>query len=221
MHQLDIAEDVAIAYGYDKFEPTVPNVPTNGVPLERNDYYYAIRQIMTGIGFQEVVTLTLSNLEDEFDKMNARRQPVAETLNAVTPECNICRRDVLPSLMDVLAQNQHREYPQRIFEVGDTIIIDAKSETGAKNVKKLAAAIADTRVSYAQLSSVLDAFMNNIGAAYKLQPAKHPTFIEGRSASIIVNNKDVGIIGEIHPKVLNNWNLEMPVAVFEVNVDKF
>ena len=75
------------------------------------------------------------NFDDEFDKMNVDRQPVAETLNSVTPECNICRRDVLPSLMDVLAHNQHREYPQRIFEVGDTVLIDAKEETGTKNVK--------------------------------------------------------------------------------------
>lgn len=220
MHQMDIVEDVAIAYGYDKFEPTVPTVPTIGKPLEKNDYYYTVKQAMMGIGFQEVINLTLSNLKDEFDKMNAPKQQVAETLNAVTPECNICRRDVLPSLMDVLAHNQHHEYPQKIFEVGDTVIIDSKAETGAKNVKKLACAVADTRVSYAWISSVLDSFMGNLGLAYELKPTRHPSFIEGRAADVFVKGAKVGLIGEIHPKVLNNWKLEMPVAAFEVNLDK-
>lgn len=220
MHQMDIVEDVAIAYGYDKFKPTVPAVPTIGKPLEKNDYYYTIKQVMMGIGFQEVINLTLSNLKDEFDKMNAPKQPVAETLNTVTPECNICRRDVLPSLMDVFAHNQHHEYPQKIFEVGDTVIIDSKAETGAKNVKKLACAVADTRISYAEISSVLDSFMGNLGLVYELKPTKHPSFIEGRAADVFVKGAKVGLIGEIHPKVLNNWKLEMPVAAFEVNLDK-
>ncbi len=220
MHQIDIVEDIAIAYGYDKFEPTVPAVPTIGRPLEKNDYYYTAKQIMVGIGLQEVVSLTLSNFEDEFDKMNAPRKPVAETLNSVTPECSICRRDVLPSLMDVLAHNQHREYPQRIFEVGDTVLLDSKEETGAKNVKKLACTVADTRVSYAEVSAVLDSFINNMGLKYELKPAKHPSFIDGRAADVYAKGKKVGIIGEIHPSVLNKWKLEMPVVAFELDLDK-
>jgi phenylalanyl-tRNA synthetase beta chain len=219
MHPIDIAEDVAIAYGYDRFEPTVPKVPTIAQPLEKNDNLYAVKQIMAGIGFQEVVCLTLSNMEDEFDRMAVPRQPVAETLNAVTPECNICRRDVLPSLMDVLANNQHHEYPQRIFEAGDVIILDSAYETGARNVKKLAAAIADTRVSYADIASALASFMESAGAKYELRPAKHPSFIEGRVAEIVVSGRAVGIIGEINPKVLHNWKMDMPAAAFELNIE--
>lgn len=220
MHQIDVAEDIAIAYGYDKFAPTVPAVPTNGMPLEKNDYYHTVKQVMAGTGFQEVVTLTLSNLEDEFDKMNTPRQPVAETLNAVTPECTICRRDVLPSIIDVLAHNQHREYPQRIFEVGDVVSLDDKEETGTKNVKKLACAISDTHVSYAEISSVLDSLMENLGFKYDLKPMKHPSFIEGRAADVITHGKKIGVVGELHPAVLSNWKLEMPIAALEVNLDE-
>jgi len=219
MHPMDVAEDVAIAYGYDRFEPTVPKVPTIAQPLEKHERLYAIKQIMAGIGFQEVVCLTLSNAEDEFDRMNAPRKPVAETLNAVTPECDICRRELLPSLMDVLANNQHYEYPQRVFEAGDVIILDPAYETGARNVKKLAAAIADTRVSYEDIASTLASFMESAGIEYELRPTKHPSFIEGRAAEIIVKGSAVGIIGEIAPKVLVNWKMEMPVAAFELDIE--
>ncbi|MFH1623192.1 MAG: phenylalanine--tRNA ligase subunit beta, partial [Candidatus Aenigmatarchaeota archaeon] len=219
MHPIDIAEDVAIAYGYDKFEPTVPKVPTIAQPLEKHDRLYAIKQIMAGIGFQEVICLTLSNAEDEFDRMCAPRKPVAETLNAVTPECDICRRELMPSLMDVLANNQHYEYPQKIFEAGDVIVLDSTYETGARNVKKLAAAIADTRASYADIASALASFMESAGVKYDLRPVKHPSFIDGRAAEIVASGRAVGIIGEISPNVLNNWKMEMPVAVFEVSLE--
>jgi len=220
MHQIDIAEDVAIAYGYDKFEPTVPNVPTIGRPLAKYDYYYTIKQLMVGLGFQEVINLTLSNFEDEFDKMNAKRVKVAETLNSVTPECNIVRRDILPSLMDVLANNQHYEYPQRIFEVGDTVVLDKNAETRTRNVKKLACAIANMRVSYQNASSILHSLMNNLGFEYQLKKTEHPTFIEGRVADISVKGKVIGRIGEIHPNVLKNWKLNVPVVAFEIDLEK-
>ncbi|MEM7826015.1 MAG: hypothetical protein QW451_00060, partial [Candidatus Aenigmatarchaeota archaeon] len=47
---------------------------------------------------------------------------------------------------------------------------------------------------------------------------EHPSFIEGRTAKILVEGKKVGIIGEIHPSVLENWKLEMPVAAFEIDL---
>ena len=219
MHPIDIVEDVAVAYGYDRFEPEVPKVATIAQPLSKHERLFEVKQIMSGIGMQEVVCLTLSNAADEFDRMAAPRQPVAETLNAVTPECNICRRDVLPSLMDVLANNQHNDYPQKIFEAGDVIILDAASETGARNVKKLAAAIANMRASYADIASVLASFMESAGAKYELRPTKHPTFIEGRVADIVVGGGAIGIIGEISPKVLSNWKLDMPVAAFELSLE--
>ncbi len=218
MHQMDIAEDVAIAYGYNNFEIRIPKVATIGAPLKENDYYYTIKQILIGCGFQEVISLTLSNANDEFTKMEVEPKPVAETLNSVTPECNMCRRDVLPSVMDVLSQNQHREYPQKVFELGDSVILDSKEETGVRIVKKLACVISDTIVSYADISSILDSLMENIGKNYKLENATHPSFIEGRVARIVCNGKHVGFIGEVHPKVLKNWKIEMPVAAFELEL---
>jgi len=121
--------------------------------------------------------------------------------------------------MDVLANNQHHEYPQKIFEAGDVIILDPACETGARNVKKLAAAIADTRVSYADIASALASLMESAGVKYELRLAKHPSFIEGRVAEIVVSGRAVGIIGEISPKVLRNWKMDMPAAAFELNIE--
>jgi phenylalanyl-tRNA synthetase beta chain len=219
MHPMDIAEDVAIAYGYERIEPVVPPVATIAQPLQKYDHLYLVKQMMIGQGFQEVINLTLTNVEDEFDKMCMPRLPVAETLNAVTPECNVLRRDILPSLMDIFSNNQHYEYPQRIFEAGDVIILDQSAETGARNLKKLGCAVADTKVSYGDISSVLDGFLSNMGVKYELRPQEIPCYIDGRAAEIVVDGKVVGSIGEVAPKVLNNWHVEMPVAAFELDLE--
>ena len=113
----------------------------------------------------------------------------------------------------------HADYPQRIFEIGDVVLIDEKRETKTRNVRKIACVITDNVVGYEEIASVLDAFFRNLGVEYEIRKTEHPSFIEGRDGTIIVGNKEIGIIGEIHPQVLNNWKLEKPVIGFEVFVD--
>jgi phenylalanyl-tRNA synthetase beta chain len=70
------------------------------------------------------------------------------------------------------------------------------------------------------ISSLLDALMRNVGIKYELRKATHPSFMTGRTAEIIVNKKIIGYIGEIHPQILNNWELEKPVVAFELNIEE-
>ena len=93
------------------------------------------------------------------------------------------------------------------------------SVTTTRDLRKLACAIADTNVGYQEISSVLDGFLSNLGVAYKLKASDHSSFISGRVADILVDGKKIGIIGELHPQVLENWNLEIPVAAFEISLD--
>src|SRR3989344_8728104 len=220
MHELDIAEDVAIGMGYHKFQPRLPKVPTISERLERNEERILLRDIMIGSGFQEVATMLLTNDHNEFVKMNIEETDVCRILNSVTKECNICRKNILPSILRVLTQNKHVEYPQNIFEVGECVILDNKAETGTKNVRKLCTAVSDVQISYEDISSNLDALFRNLGIKYSLKKTEHPSFISGRVAEIIVSGKSIGIIGEIRPIVLNNWNLEKPVVAFEIDVEK-
>jgi phenylalanyl-tRNA synthetase beta chain len=219
MHQMDIVEDVAIAYGYQNFEPRIPKIATIGKTYPMNEFLTFLRDTMTGLGHQEVVTMTLSNRDNEFKKMNREEEKVCETMNPITVECTICRRRVLPSLLKVLSQNLHREYPHKIFEIGDINLLNPRKETGAERRKSLACVISDVEVSYEKISSVLDALLKSIGIDFKLQKTNNNSFINGRCANIVVNKKIVGIIGEVHPQVLNNWKLEKPVVGFEIDVN--
>lgn len=221
MHEIDIVEDVSIAHGYMKFEPRIPRVPTIARRLEKNEYFEELRDIMVGLGFQEVVTMILTNEADEFRKMNNYTENVCETLNPVSRDHSICRKYLLPSLLRVFVANRNIEYPQKIFELGYCIIADDKEETGARNIAKLSAAVSNSEVNYDEISSVLDAFMRHINAKHSLKRLEHGSFVPGRCASIITKRNPVGIMGEIHPRVLNNWKLEKPVVALEINVDTF
>jgi len=220
MHPRDLVEDIIISYDFNKIKPIPPKLPTIGDISSTEKFSDKVASIMAGIGLQEILSYTMTNRDSLFKKMNAPDDSVAEIENPVSLNWNVFRTWLLPSILEFLSHNLHVEYPQKIFEVGDVVLLDSKEETRTKNVKKLACTIADTRVSYADISSVLDSFMRNMGLKYELKPTTHPSFLEGRVADITARGKKIGVIGEVHPSVLNNWKLEMPAAAFEVNLDE-
>jgi len=82
----------------------------------------------------------------------------------------------------------------------------------------MAAAVSDYRVGYEYMASVLQSLFESLGISVELHETKHPSLIPGRAAEIRAGSLPLGIIGEIHPLVLNRWGLEKPVVAFEVDI---
>lgn len=219
MHPFDLAEEVAIGYGYENFKPEIPNISTIGEEKKMEVFSRKLRELMVGFGFQEVMCLTLTNKELLFGKMNLKERPIVEIANPKTEEYTICRDQILPSLLEVLSKNKHREFPQRIFELEDVVVLDKRSDAGARNVKKLGAVISDHEIGYSDIRAVVDAFLKSLGIEYKIKAVNHNSFIKGRVGSIITK-REIGILGEISPLVLTNFGLENPVVGFEINVEE-
>jgi phenylalanyl-tRNA synthetase beta chain len=219
MHWRDIAEDIAISYGYDNIEPVPPQLATTGKELDSEKSARKATELMVGLGLQEVMSYMLTNKDNIFNKMNMKETPCVEIENVISANWSVFRTWLLPSLMEFLSKNKHAEYPQRVFETGMTVMTDQSKETRTKDVRKLACALSSTVIGYEDASSLLDAFLTSLGIKYKLRPGSHSSFITGRNASIHASGKDIGVIGEVHPKVLNSWNLEKPVVAFELNLD--
>jgi phenylalanyl-tRNA synthetase beta chain len=218
MHPRDVVEDAIISFGYNKIEPELIRFKTKGEINKQEVLAEKVIEKMIGLGFQEILSYTLTNKDNLFKSMDLKEEKVVEIENPVSLNWNVFRSWLLPSLMEFYSNNQHVEYPQKIFEIGDVVLIDEKQETKARDVRKMAAAIADSKVDYYDILAVLDEFMNSQRKKYKLRKVKHSSFIEGRVAEIFVENKVVGIIGEMHPQVLENWKLEMPIAAFEIEL---
>lgn len=218
MHERDLMEDVLISYGYDLIKPERPRLPTVGELSDVERFSESVSSVMTGLGFQQVMSYVLTNEVNLFSKMNLSGQPVIELENPVSSSWTKFRNWLLPSVMEFLSHNTHADYPQRIFEVGDSILPDAKEETRAVDRRKLACAIAGADVGYQDISSALDALLYALGTRYELQAVSHPTFIQGRVADVIDQGKSIGVVGEIDPGVLEMWKLEVPASAFEIDL---
>ncbi len=220
LHPIDIIEDIAISYGYNNLIPELPNIFTIGRqhPLEK--FSGKIRYLLVGLGFQEIIQPVISNFKDQFEKMNLKKQKIVTISNPVSESYNCLRISLIPSLLKSFAANKHVEYPQKIFEIGDVVIFDDREETMTKNIRTLGSGISDTKANFADISATLEALMKSLNFEYDLIAADNPSFIKGRVAEIYMQGKRIGIVGEINPKVLENWNLEMPVAVFELNLEE-
>ncbi|MDI6826544.1 MAG: phenylalanine--tRNA ligase subunit beta [Candidatus Aenigmarchaeota archaeon] len=220
MHAIDLVEDIAIAYGYDGFEPEIPNISTIGEENPLETFSTKLRTLLVGYGLQEVVTFMLTNRENLYKKMLMEEKDVIETANPKTEEYSIVRNWLLPSLMEILWRNRHREYPQNIFEVGDVTELDPYSDTGAKTVRKLGIVLCHSKANFSEIKSLVESILSNLGIeAYKIEESTLPCFIPGRCAKVVVDGKNLGRFGEIHPSVIENWELEMPVAACEFCVD--
>lgn len=220
MHPVDLVEDVAIAYGYDNIEPLWRELPTTGYERPEQRLINIARELMVGLGFQEILTYTLTNPENLFDKMNRERTHVVEVANPKVVTMTCLRNWLLPGLMEFLSNNQSVEFPQKIFELGKVTLLDDTRETRTRDEEWLAAAITHPNASFSEIKSALDAFFMNLGVEWQIKKTAHSSFIEGRVGTATVNGVNVGVIGEIHPLVLEAWKLENPVAAFEINMNK-
>jgi len=221
MHPVDIAEDIAIAYGYNKIKPRWQRLPTTGSTSSQTQFCNLAREIMVGLGFQEILTFTMTSPETLQTKMNKKREKVVEIANPKMVTLTCLRNWVLPSLLEFLSHNTHVEYPQRIFEAGYAVVFDEKAETKTRNMAKLACVSTHPNANFTKIKSCLDALFLNIGLRqWKIRETTHSSFISGRTATIHFKDREIGIIGEIHPQVLNNFELKSPASAFEINLEE-
>ncbi len=221
MHENDVLEDLAIAYGYNDFEPDVPSLSTTGRLLPITSKLLVSRELLVGLGFQEIVSFTLSSSEALFGKMCVERPDnVVELENPVSATWSVLRNSLVPSLMGFLAKNTHHDYPQNIFEVSEVARIDDAAETSVDSSYNMAFVVCSSRATYTAAREALGSVMANIGVSFSVRGISHPSYLEGRVGAVVVDGKECGVIGEIHPAVLERWGLDNPVAVAEVSLER-
>jgi phenylalanyl-tRNA synthetase beta chain len=221
MHLVDIAEDIAIAYGYNRIKPRWQRLPTTGSISPHSELCDLVREVMVGLGFQEILTFTMTSPEALQTKMNRKPEKTVEIANPRMSTLTCLRSWLLPSLMEFLGHNTHVEYPQKIFEVGYAVVFDERAETKTRDLAKLACVTTHPNANFTEIKSCLEALLLNMGLKQcKIREATHPSFIPGRAATIHSKNGKIGIMGEIHPQVLSNFDLRNPAGAFEINLQE-
>ncbi len=218
LHEVDLIEDIAIAYGYDKFEPEIPKISTIGKINPRENFKRKIAEILTGLGLMEISNYHLTKIPDQFTKMGVPEK--SETgfviLEKSKTDYTILRKDLAHYALKILSENVDSEYPQRIFEVGK--IFELKNKEVIET-EKLSVAI--TPGNFTELRQIIEYLSKMINKKIEIKETENPPeyFVESRVAEIFHKDKSLGFLGEIHPKILNSWRIKMPVALLEISLE--
>ncbi|MFZ8830454.1 MAG: phenylalanine--tRNA ligase subunit beta [Candidatus Aenigmatarchaeota archaeon] len=217
--EADVIEDIAIAYGYNNFTPELPNVFTKGELTKVEKISDEIRELLIGFGFQEIIRPILTNEEIQFKKMLVEGDAI-KISNPVSELYTQTRIWLLPGLMDFLSKNTKESYPQKIFEIGDVILIDKNSETRARDLRKVAAVIASNGSFFAEAKSIVLEIAKKLKINVEFKEDYHPSFIDGRFVRIYSNKEEIGFFGEINPQVLENFKVYIPVTALEMKISE-
>jgi len=223
MHEYDVFEDVAIGYGYHNISPKLVPSMTVGSHQPIEELSTTVRRVMTGLGFLEIMTPALTAEKEHFELLGlAVREPRVRLENPISVEQTMAREQLITGLLSTLRVNTTREMPQQIFEAGDCFEAAPEMETGVRTRRKLGVAIASPRAGFADAKQTLDALARELGRELKFEPMECPTFIAGRCARVSVRTADRvtvwGVLGEVHPSVLESFGITQPTALFEIDL---
>ena len=219
LHEVDIVENIAVQYHINAIEAELPNI--NTVAYE-NNWFRAestIREVMVGMGFQEVMSLMLTSEDAHYTKMNQEEKPHVQVAKPITIDRTMIRTSLINSLMEFLEDNKHEDLPQKIFEIGDVLYLDETKENKTVSSKKLAGLICHSTANFTEIKSVVTSILSNLGYSMEISDSENRTFIEGRAADVAgeaLNGRIEGFFGEVSPEVISNFTLEYPVIAFEI-----
>ena len=226
LHPVDLIDDIGRAYGFNEIAPRYPSVGTVGGRHEHARFERIVRELLVGLGFEDLLNFHLISEQANFERpqlsTDIESPGAADPVRILEPyseEYEIVRTWALPSLLLVLENNTHRAYPQRLSEIGLAVNID---ETAAHNVEErrtAAGVIAAHDATYEDAQGALAGLCRRFTVELSTEPMMHPTFIDGRVASIDFGLGPVGVVGELHPRVVTEFDLEVPVAAFEFRLD--
>jgi phenylalanyl-tRNA synthetase beta chain len=213
MHEVDIIEDIAIAYGIDNFKPELPKIATIGESDHKEQLKKKISDLLTGLEMLEISSYHLLT-KDDVKKSGSKSEIEVERSKT---DYAVLRPDLLCSCLKTLAENIDKEYPQKIFELGPVFSIDKEQETGIAEKEQLCLAIAPG--NFTEAKQVLEYLERMLAIKFELEAGEHSSTISGRTAVLSHKKQILGVIGEIHPSILKKWHLKLPVSVLQLDLD--
>ena len=164
IHPRDVIDDIGRVYGFNNMKPVYPNTPSVGQLTEQDKLNDAVREVMIGLGCQDTLNFILIGKDETYAKMNIPDDGMAvELSNPYTDQYNIMRTWIAPSLMIVLSNNLHREYPQNIFEVGSVAHLDNFENTGVKEEEHVGCALCYSKAGFNEIKTKLQSLFFNFG----------------------------------------------------------
>ena len=230
LHPCDIAEDLAISYGYNNIKKELTKTKTHGVQQPYNKLSDLFRDEMAMGGYVELLTMALLSHKDMFTNLlnEEKDDKTAQILYSKSKEFEYIRSSLIPGILKSIEGNKANQLPFKIFEISDVVICDENNEVGAVNRRRLCFAYTNTTSAMEIVQGMVDLLMKKIGLIfncdnkeknYTIKKSNNEIFFNDRQAEIfILDDIKVGIYGIVHPKVIKNFGIKNPVTLCEIDL---
>jgi phenylalanyl-tRNA synthetase beta chain len=225
----DLVEEIARIYGYDRLPVSEM---ADEMPSQRNNLMFdreeSIRDLMVEVGMQEIITYRLTSPGAEariLGKDHAETTPYVTLANPTTPERTVMRHSLLNSVLEVVAENTKHQDRVQMFEVGHIYLPneDGSGQEAILPIEQLRLAVVmtgprektgwlrkdTTLLDFYDLKGVVESLLTGLHLSeVSFEPTQHPSYHPGRVAELKVNNKSLGIFGQLHPQVVEVYDFK-------------
>ena len=218
-NEQDVYEDLVFAYGYDSVKSRPVSSVNAGSETAFTLFADKLTEIMLGLGYTEAYNNYLTNENAEFEMMGKEpeMEKVVNIRYSKTENISIMRSSILPSLINNLRDSASEQMPYRMFEIGDAFSVAGGK---AEERKALAFVSEHSKADFAEAKSVIISAMASMGIEIGFEEGSGAEFIPGRCAKITSKGEEIGVVGEVHPKILNAFGIEEPVVGCEIELSR-
>lgn len=230
--EIDLIEEIARVYGYDNIPTTLPKGDIPVPALDRKvEVRRRIKQFLLAAGMMEAVNYSFSD-PNSFDKIRfAADNPLRNASplqNPLSPEMSVLRTTLLPGLLDNAQRNHNHQIDTiALFEIGSVFIRNGGQQEPERVSGVLAGQVGDgvssnpyRQPDFYDIKGIVEGGLEVCGISdYTLQKTDAPTFHPGRNAAVLFGGRQIGIFGEAHPEVLENYDLPYKAYLFELDME--
>ncbi len=230
--EIDLIEELARVHGYDNIPTTLPkgDIPVPA-PNSKTEVRRCIKHFLLAAGMMEAVNYSFCD-PNCFDKIRLNaNDPLRNTLqlrNPLSPEMSVLRTTLTPSLLENAQHNRNHQIDSiALFETGSVFVHDGEEKEPERVAGVLAGQIGEGVYSdpyrppdFFDIKGLVEGMLEACGVVdWTLQKTDVPTFHPGRNAEVLMGDKWIGVFGEAHPEVLENYDLPYKAYLFEFDLE--
>ena len=230
--EIDLIEEIARVYGYDNIPTTLPkgDIPVPA-PTPKTEARRRIKHFLLAAGMMEAVNYSFCD-PNCFDKIRLNAgDPLRNTLqlrNPLSPEMSVLRTTLTPGLLENAQHNRNHQIDTiALFEIGGVFVHDGEEKEPERVTGVLAGQIGEGVYSdpyrhpdFFDIKGLVEGMLEVCGVVdWTLQKTDAPTFHPGRNAEVLLGNRRIGVFGEVHPEVLENYDLPYKAYLFEFDLE--
>jgi phenylalanyl-tRNA synthetase beta chain len=219
LHAADVMEDVMMGRGLQTFLPERPRDFTIGRLSPLTLFSRKVKEILAGLGYQEMIYNYLGSKKDLVTRMRGSGEKIIRVANPMTENYEYVRDSVLASLAASEAGSAHAVYPHKIFELGKVAYKESSKNYGTATRQYVGLLHAGADANFNTIAALIQTLFYYISREYTVSESDDPRFIPGRVAAIVRDGAGIGVFGELHPELLENWDIKAPCTAAEIDLD--